>query len=52
MEHFMRLDPTVQRELIQIQKLHVEGLQKSEESKRRSEDLKMMAEILGMSRPN
>lgn len=46
---FMKLDPMVQKEMVLLQKMAVEGLQKAEERKGRTEDLKTMAEILGMS---
>ena len=47
---FMKLTPEIQKELIQAQKTTVEGLQRAEEQKQRSQDLRMMAEILGLSR--
>ena len=47
---FMKLTPEIQKELIQAQKTTVEGLRRAEEQKQRSQDLRMMAEILGLSR--
>ncbi len=52
MELFIKLTPEVQKELIQAQRATVELAQRSIDQKHRSEDLKMMADILGMARTN